>query len=82
LTLKKQYADICGLTLEELDSFIDDQMEEKDSRDSQGRPLKLMEFVSTGSLTKDATVELLREELINKYDGYTWDGNSRLLNPW
>jgi hypothetical protein len=56
LTLDEDFAEICGFTLEELDSFIDDQMEEKDPGDPQGRPLKLMEFVSTGSLSKDATV--------------------------
>jgi hypothetical protein len=82
LTLDEDFVNICGLTLEELDSFIDDQMDETDPQDPEGRPLQLTKFTSKGSLLKDATVELLREELINKYDGYSWDGNSRLLNPW
>jgi hypothetical protein len=62
LTLDEDFAEICGFTLEELDSFIDDQMEETDPQDSEGRPLKLTKFTSKGSLPKDATVELFKKE--------------------
>jgi hypothetical protein len=39
-------------------------------------------FVANGALPAGAGKEDLRRELLASYDGYSWDGQSRLLNPW
>jgi hypothetical protein len=82
LTLNDKYVEICGLTYEDLDGFIKDQMEEIDPEDPKGRLLKLKGFVSKGFLSNDATVEQLRKKILTLYDGYSWGTQSRLLNPW
>ncbi|MDR3204793.1 MAG: ATP-binding protein [Deltaproteobacteria bacterium] len=82
LTLNDEYSDICGLTYDDFDSFIKDQMEEIDPKDPKGRPIKLRGFISKGFLPQEATIEHLREKILALYDGYSWGSKSRLLNPW
>jgi hypothetical protein len=33
-------------------------------------------------LKKNATVSSLRKKILDFYDGYSWDGETRVLNPW
>jgi hypothetical protein len=71
LTLDRKYADICGFTLEEFDSLFAGALEDG-----------LEEFKSDGYLPEEATVADLRESILALYDGHSWDGKTRVLNPW
>jgi hypothetical protein len=75
LTLNKKYATICGFTLEELDSFFAEHLE-----------AMLANFKARGVLpqvlTPEATAVDLRRLILEWYDGYSWDGETRVLNPW
>jgi hypothetical protein len=57
-------------------------MGEPDPDDAAGRPKKLMKFINNGILPPEATLENLKGLILSKYDGYSWDGKVRLLNPW
>jgi hypothetical protein len=82
LTLNAGYAGICGLTLEDLDLFLGDQLSEPDPRDPQGRPKRLLDFISRGYFPPGASEDDLKSEILERYDGYSWDGETRVLNPW
>ncbi|MDR1083442.1 MAG: ATP-binding protein [Deltaproteobacteria bacterium] len=71
LTLDPEYASICGFTLKEFDSLFADRL-----------PLALAEAKSKGDLEPDATEEDLKNKILDWYDGYSWDGQTRVLNPW
>jgi hypothetical protein len=71
LTLDPEYAAICGFTLEEFNSLFKDHL-----------PVTLAKAKSNGDLEPDATEEDLKNKILDWYDGYTWDGKTRVLNPW
>jgi hypothetical protein len=50
--------------------------------DPLGRPQKLLNFINGKFLPPEATVDDLKKELLTLYDGYSWDGEYHLLNPW
>jgi hypothetical protein len=82
LTLDSDYADICGLTAEEFDAFLDDQSGEPEPDDPKGKYRSPASFILKGSLPPEATKDDLRSEILDRYDGYSWDGETRLLCPW
>jgi hypothetical protein len=71
LTLQEKYAGICGFAVEEFDTLFSGHLE-----------ASLTALKSKGTLLPDATVSKLRETMFKWYDGYTWDGKTRILNPW
>jgi hypothetical protein len=71
LTIDDNYADICGFTHDELDSCFKDYM-----------PVTLDKLKAEGEMPLEADVSDLREEILNWYDGYSWDGKTKVLNPW
>ncbi|MDR1084756.1 MAG: AAA family ATPase, partial [Deltaproteobacteria bacterium] len=71
LTLDPEYAAICGFTLEEFDSLFNDYM-----------PGTLAKAKSNGEMEPNATEEDLKNKILDWYNGYTWDGKTRVLNPW
>jgi uncharacterized membrane protein len=71
LTLEHEYSSICGFTFEEFDSLFADRL-----------PQALAKTKSLGIMDKEATVEDLKNKILDWYDGYTWDGQTRVLNPW
>jgi hypothetical protein len=71
LTLKRRYAAICGFTAEEFDALFSGYLEDN-----------LCEFKSEGTLPSEASVGDLRQAVFDLYDGYSWDGRTRVLNPW
>jgi hypothetical protein len=71
LTLDKKYVDICGFTINEFDSLFQDHI-----------AATLDEFKDRGYLAAEATVSDLRQTVLDWYDGYSWDGKTRVLNPW
>ena len=64
LTLARDYANICGVTLEEFDAFFHAYIER------------------LASLDEFAAYDNVREEILAWYDGYSWDGKTKLLNPY
>jgi hypothetical protein len=71
ITLEPEYANICGFTLEELDHLFVDHMDEV-----------LTAFKSAGVWAPESTTADLRREILAWYDGYSWDGKTRVLNPF
>jgi hypothetical protein len=71
LTMDDKFAAICGLTQADLDDIIE--------RD-QDRALNAL--INRQSLPKGSTRDDLRRLLKDWYDGYTWDGQTRVYNPW
>jgi hypothetical protein len=71
LTLDPEYASICGFTLKEFDSLFADRMSLTPARTK-----------SMGIMDKEATEADLRDKILDWYDACTWDGRTRVLNPW
>ncbi|MDR2140975.1 MAG: ATP-binding protein [Deltaproteobacteria bacterium] len=71
LTLNRKFASICGFTVDEFDSLFQEHLE-----------LALDELKNSDQLAPDATVSDLRAKILEWYDGYSWDGLNRVLNPW
>ncbi|MDR2142023.1 MAG: AAA family ATPase, partial [Deltaproteobacteria bacterium] len=71
LTLDDDYANICGFTLEEFDALFQDHLVET-----------LGYFKSKADWATEWAIADLRREILAWYDGYSWDGKSRVLNPW
>lgn len=64
ITMTGKYANICGITQEDLDKYF-------------GENIKKME-----SLEKFKGCGGIRENLLEWYDGYSWDGETRIINPY
>jgi hypothetical protein len=82
LTLNEDYSNICGLTMEEFNSFFEDQMDEPGPGGLPIEPYGLKAFIAKRALPPETTKEELRRKILSRYDGYSWDGQTRLLNPW
>jgi hypothetical protein len=82
LTLNKKYVDICGLTMAEFDLFFEDQTSSPVSNDPSFMPPILTSLIDNGQLAPEATLADFKQMILDWYDGYTWDGKTRMLNPW
>jgi hypothetical protein len=71
ISLNDKYAAICGFTHDELDSCFNEHMS-----------VVLDIFKSKGKMSPEATVSDLRENILSWYNGYSWDGETQVLNPW
>jgi hypothetical protein len=71
ITVDNDYANICGFTIDDFDSLFQGHLESL-----------LDEFKKNGYLDKNATVSDLRDKILEWYDGYSWDGMTKVLNPW
>ena len=71
LTFDRRFAAICGFTEGQLDDLI--------ARD-QGRARRAL--IDNDFLSEDATDADLKELLKECYDGYSWDGKTKVYNPW
>jgi hypothetical protein len=71
ITLRPEYAGICGITGGDFDALFADHL--ADVWES-GR--------ADGTFEPDATVESVRAEVFDWYDGFSWDGASRVFNPF
>jgi hypothetical protein len=71
LTLNYKYPNICGFTVEEFDELFKGHMENA-----------LEPMIANNYLPPGATVAELRERILDWYDGYSWDGKTKVLNPW
>jgi hypothetical protein len=71
LTLNGDFAGVCGFTEQDLDSCLEAHME-----------AALPGLVRTGQLNEGSGLDGLREKILKWYDGYSWDGRTRVMNPW
>jgi hypothetical protein len=70
LSLDPQYADICGFTVQEFDACLAAYL-----------PGVLENAQDLGDVSRHVSLEQFREMVLGYYDGYSWDGKTRLLNP-
>jgi hypothetical protein len=71
LTHDPRYADICGFEVEGFGTLFKDLMQEA-----------LTALKENSRVRPGFTCEDLRKSILNLYDGYSWDGKTRVLNPW
>jgi hypothetical protein len=71
LTLDPDYNAACGFTLEEFETYF-----------SQYLPDVLKYNQTKGFMSTTASLEDLKNDIINYYNGYSWDGKNRILNPF
>ncbi|MDR1167258.1 MAG: ATP-binding protein [Deltaproteobacteria bacterium] len=71
LTLNEDYANILGFTSEEFDNLFKARME-----------AVLNYFISKKRYKEIKTVDDLKKRILEWYDGYSWEGESSVLNPW
>ena len=72
LTLQEDYAAICGLTEEEeFGALFGDRL-----------PAAMERLKAEGVLSPGQTEDDLRAMIFDKYGGYSWDGRTKVLNPW
>ncbi|MDR1873324.1 MAG: AAA family ATPase, partial [Deltaproteobacteria bacterium] len=71
LTFNRKYAAICGFTAADLEDLLSDREE---------RTLEIL--IKEGCLPPGSDGRDLRKTIRNWYDGYTWDGETRVYNPW
>ncbi|MDR0354473.1 MAG: AAA family ATPase, partial [Deltaproteobacteria bacterium] len=71
LTMDPDFNGVCGFTLEEFDAYI------------AGYLPSILEWrKSEGLAESGVAVQDLREQILRHYGGYSWDGESRVLNPY
>jgi hypothetical protein len=76
ISLNKKYANICGFSLEEMNLYFGDRYP------SVLQSLKEANYLSERTGRKYLSTELdLKDEILHWYDGYSWDGLSKVLNP-
>ncbi|MDR1166166.1 MAG: AAA family ATPase [Deltaproteobacteria bacterium] len=71
LTLDPKYASIVGFTVAEFDSLFKEHMDET-----------LNDVTFSEFYPEVRTVAALRNLILEWYAGYSWDGETSLLNPW
>ncbi|MDR1039411.1 MAG: AAA family ATPase [Deltaproteobacteria bacterium] len=71
ITLEPDYSTICGFTLKEITSTFCEYI-----------PLSLKNMKIKGIMKDGDTEADLLNEIEKWYDGYTWDGNTKVLNPY
>jgi hypothetical protein len=71
ISLAPDYANICGFTLDEFEELFPDHMNEV-----------LLNLKKKKLYPVDSTIADLKSEILTTYDGYSWDGETRVLNHW
>jgi hypothetical protein len=69
--LSPEFAAICGFTLEEFDNLFSEHL-----------AVMLDLFKADGDFPPESTISDLKDLILQWYDGYTWDGKTKILNPW
>ncbi|MDR1041388.1 MAG: AAA family ATPase [Deltaproteobacteria bacterium] len=70
ISFDKEYSTICGFTKDEISDVY-----------AQHLTAALATMKSRGEFAQDSTVADLLRMITQWYDGYSWDGTERLLNP-
>ena len=66
ITLAENYSSICGIAIEDLYKYFD----------------KHIEDLSSNERFKRYTCTSIHDEILAWYDGYSWDGAKRVINPY
>ncbi|MDR2570901.1 MAG: ATP-binding protein [Oscillospiraceae bacterium] len=64
ITLTKEYANICGITIDDLDRYFSEHIKHVSRLDIY------------------SNLEYLKKQILKWYDGYSWDGINRVINPF
>jgi hypothetical protein len=78
LTLDEDYADVCGFTAEQFGEYLNQRKKAKGSRNIMEA---IHNCISEGLLPPTAKIKEFREKALASFDGYCWDGKTRLINP-
>jgi hypothetical protein len=70
ISLKKDFSTICGFTKQEIQESFSQYFEPT-----------LLSLKEKGQLSKNATADDLLDTIIQWYNGYSWDGESEVINP-
>ncbi|MDR1040408.1 MAG: AAA family ATPase [Deltaproteobacteria bacterium] len=70
ISYESRYSGICGFTISEIKTTFSDYL----------NPM-LDDLKLKGKMVANATVEHLMQEFERWYDGYSWDGQTKVLNP-
>jgi hypothetical protein len=71
LTLDSTFSEICGFTKNEIVDYYKSNLEDA-----------IPELISSGDLPPEATLKMLMKVILDWYDGYSWDGDKTVLNPF
>ncbi|MDR1080142.1 MAG: AAA family ATPase [Deltaproteobacteria bacterium] len=71
ISLTEKYATICGFTEDEINSAFENYFEQT-----------LDALKKKNQISKESTPLDLIKLMMEWYNGYSWDGKSRVLNPW
>jgi hypothetical protein len=71
ITMEPEYASICGFTLQEFDEHL-----------APFLPGALQYNLDNNYLPIGTTPDQFRQKVLNYYDGYSWDGKTKVLNPY
>jgi hypothetical protein len=71
ISLDRRFAGICGFTLDDFDDIFNDRLE-----------YTLAAMIESDDMERGSSIADLREEIMTWYDGYNWEGQARVLNPF
>jgi hypothetical protein len=71
MTLDPRFSSICGFTIDEFERYFSEYL-----------PDFLARGKSKGYLPAEADLDYLKKVIIDYYDGYSWDGKTRVLNSF
>ncbi|MDR1039575.1 MAG: AAA family ATPase, partial [Deltaproteobacteria bacterium] len=71
ITFDKNFSTICGFTKNEITSYYGKYLERS-----------LAEFIDEKELPHDSTADDIMSKITEWYDGYSWDGKKKVLNPF
>jgi hypothetical protein len=71
ITLDSNFATICGFTETDLEYLLGEYQDHL-----------LDTFIKNGVMLPGSTPEYLKQLIHDWYDGYSWDGKTRVFNPW
>jgi hypothetical protein len=71
LTLNNDYAGICGFTLPEFEIYFADYL-----------PDVLKYCILNGDIDSTLSLGEFKEKILEYYNGYSWDGMTKVLNPF
>jgi hypothetical protein len=79
ITLDPKYATICGLTEKDLDDLLCERQEDPPCK-REG--ILLHDLLERTNISQGSTLADMRQLIFDWYDGYSWDGKTKVFNPW